>query len=104
MSIPRLHKSADRCYSLVEPFNVGAFRAYIESIGGHYQKPQAGDCLHRWVLDTAAGRTTVSYYPSGRIVCLGPAIVALDELVECSVSVEPMPGGGAFLAFEGGVE
>jgi hypothetical protein len=87
-TLPRLHRSADRCYTLVEPFNVGAFRAYLESIGGRYIRPSDGALyLHRWILDTPAGRTVITYFPSGRIVALGPAVAALDELVECGVPV-----------------
>lgn len=84
MITPRLHRSADRCYTLVEPFNVGSFRAYVESIGARYQRRPAGVLYtHRWILDTSAARTTITYFPSECIVCLGPAIAALEELVAC---------------------
>lgn len=85
---PHLHRRADRSYSLVEPFNVGALRSYLESRGGKHMLPKPGDLyLHRWTFDTKAGRTVVALFPSGNITCLGPSVAILDELVECGNEV-----------------
>ena len=85
---PHLHKRADRSYSLVEPHNVGALRQYLESRGARHMTPKPGDLYtHRWTIDTPAGRTIVSLFPSGNLVCLGPSVAILDELVECGNEV-----------------
>jgi hypothetical protein len=87
MTTPRLHRSGHGCYTLVEPFNVGRFRSFVESIGGRYQRrPVDGLYTHRWIVDIAAGRTVITYFPSGRIVCIGPVVAALEELVECEAT------------------
>lgn len=81
---PHLHKRADRSYTLVEPHNIGALRQYLEAHGGKHMLPKPGDLYsHRWTINSAAGRTIVSLFPSGNLVCLGPAVALLDELVEC---------------------
>lgn len=88
MHTPTLHRRADRSYVLLEPFNIGAFRSYVESIGGRYVHPKPGDLFkHRWLIDTRAGRSVVTIFPSLSIVVLGPAVAALDELVECGSEV-----------------
>lgn len=81
MSTPQLCKVADRTYTLAEPFNIGGLRAHLEGIGARYTKRTDGDLhLHRWILDTRAGRSIITLFPSGRLVILGPAVDALQEL------------------------
>jgi hypothetical protein len=98
---PQLVKIADRSYVLVLPFNVGNLRQHLQGIGARYTR-RTDDALysHRWVLDTRAGRSVITLFPSGRLVILGPAVEALDELT-IAATVERMPDGGVFLAFEG---
>ncbi len=81
---PTLHRKADRSYVLLEPFNIGALRAYLESRGAKHFSPKPGDLYkHRWTIDTQAGRSVVTLFPSGVLTCLGPAVAILEELVEC---------------------
>jgi hypothetical protein len=79
MQPPNLCKVGDRAYTLAEPFNIGALREFLESIGFRHAAPKTGDLYaHRW---TSPDRTSiVSLFPSGRLVVLGPAVAQLDEL------------------------
>lgn len=84
MHTPTLHKRGDRSYVLLEPFNIGSLRAYLESRGATHFSPKPGDLYkHRWTVDVGAGRSVITLFPSGGITCLGPAVALLDELVEC---------------------
>lgn len=79
---PSLHKAGDRVYSLVG-LDIGGLRGYLEALGFTHHDRRPGDLfLHRW--RSADGRSTVTLFPSLRLVVLGPPLAVLDELVECA--------------------
>ena len=104
MTLPRLHRSGDRTYILIGR-DVGQLRQHFAALGFSHSAPKAGDLYRsRWVCDGPHGRSVLTLFPSFALTILGPRLPQVDELVECVATVEPMPGGGAFLAFELGSE
>jgi hypothetical protein len=88
MAIPTLHRKADRSYIMLEPFNIGALREYLEARGfTHHSGRPPSLFKHRWTIQTPAGRSVISLFPSGALVCLGPAVSVLDEICECGEQV-----------------